>query len=270
MRHQPIDHVGTQIVARHDLGRDLGHARDGVLVDRRTFLMHVVQTLVDRFGAGRHAAAAGLLVQMDPAGAIGLDHRVHDAVAAVVGLKQHAARAVTEQDAGRAIGVIDDRRHLVGADHDHLARGAIGDELRGNAQRIEKARAGRLHIERTDVADANHVADQIGGRRKLHIRRGGGADQQIDLFRLGAGFFQETTHGFRRHMRGAEPLALEDVTLANAGALGDPGVTGVDHLRQLCIGQQVRRHIAVDGGNGGARGNGQRQAFRTVIRATER
>ncbi len=198
-------------------------------------------------------------MQMDHAGAVGTDQRVHDAVAVVVGLQQHRAGAVAEQHAGGAVGVVDDRRHLVGADHHDLARGAGGDELRADGQRIEKAGAGRLHVERTDVAHADHVADQIGGRRKLQVRRGGGADQKIDLGRIGAGLLEQAAHGFRRHVRGAEPLAFQDVAFLDAGALGDPGVAGVHHLGQLRIGQHIGRQVAVDGGNGGARGDGQRR-----------
>ena len=139
-------------------------------------------------------------------------------------LDQHRAGAVAEQHAGRAVGVVDDRRHLVGADHDDLARGAGLDELLRDRQRIEEARARRLHVERADVADADHVADQVGGRREDEIRRRGGADQEIDLFRRGVGLLQQPAHGFGAHVRGAEPLALEDVAFLDAGALGDPGV----------------------------------------------
>src|ERR1035437_7326211 len=129
VRHQPVDHVGAQIVARHDLGRDFGHLGDGEFIDRGAFLVDVVQALGHRLRARRHAAAAGLLMQMDHAGAVGADQRVHDAIAALARLQQHGAGAVAEQNAGGAIGVVDDRRHLVGAHHHHLARGAVGDEL---------------------------------------------------------------------------------------------------------------------------------------------
>ena len=57
-------------------------------------------------------------------------------------------------------------------------------------------------------------------------------------------------------MRGAEPLAFQDMALLDAGALGDPLVGGVDHAREIVIGQHVRRHIAVDAGNGGAGNDG--------------
>ena len=119
----------------------------------------------------------------------------------------------------------------------------------GDGERIEKARAGRLHVEAADILDPDHVADKVCGRRELHVRRGGGADQQVNFLRLGAGFLQQAAHRFRRHVRCAEPLAPLDVALFYAGAFGDPGIAGVHHARQFGIGQQVRRHVAMDGGN---------------------
>ncbi len=93
---------------------------------------------------------------------------------------------------------------------------------------------------------------------KYEVRRRRRADQQIDLFGLRAGLLQEPAHGFGPHVRGAEPLALEDMALLDAGALDDPGVARVDHARQLRIGEQIRRQIAVNGGDRGAGRWGQR------------
>ena len=85
------------------------------------------------------------------------------------------------------------------------------------------------------------------------IRRGRRADQQIDVFAAWCPVFASKPRtASARHMRGAQPLALEDVALLDAGALGDPCIAGVDHARQLGIGEDVRRHIAVDGGDRGA------------------
>ena len=162
----------------------------------------------------------------------------------LLGSMQHRAGAVAEQHAGGAVGVVDDRRHLVGADHHDLAEFPGLDELRGDGERIDEARARRLHVEAADVADADHVADQIGGRGKDEIRRRRGADQQVDVAGAVAVFAQQSAHRLGAHMRGAEPLALEDVALLDAGALGDPLVAGVDHLRQFGVGEHVGRHVA--------------------------
>ena len=109
--------------------------------------MHVMQALRDRLGARRHAAAARLLVQIRHAGAVRTDQHVADTVAIFRRLDQHRPRAIAEQHTGRTIGVVEDRRHLVGADHDDFLGAAVLDELRRDRERIEEARAGRLHVE---------------------------------------------------------------------------------------------------------------------------
>ena len=47
---------------------------------------------------------------------------------------------------------------------------------------------------------------------------------------------------FSREIAGRDP-GVDDVTLLDAGALQDPLVGGLDHLFQIGIGQQLRRHI---------------------------
>src|SRR5262249_59445257 len=43
------------------------------------------------------------------------------------------------------------------------------DELGGDGERVEEAGTGRLHVEAANVADPDHVADDVGGRRKDHV-----------------------------------------------------------------------------------------------------
>ena len=177
--------------------------------------------------------------------------RVDDAVF-FARLDQNRARGIAEQHAGGAVGVIDDRRHLVGADHHDLAEFAGLDELRGDGERIDEAGARRLHVEAADVADADHVADQIGGRRKDQIRRRRRANQKLDVAGRGPGLAQQSAHCLGAHMRCAEPFALENVPFADAGALDDPLVAGIDHLGQFGVGEKVGRQIAEHPGDRGA------------------
>src|SRR6478752_10141130 len=114
--------------------------------------MHVVQPLGDSFRSRWHPAASRFLMQVDHSGSVGTDKRIHDTEAVRIDLEEHRARTVTEKNTRGAIGVIDDRRYLVGADHDDLPRRAGGDKLRRNCQRVKKARARSLNIETTDVA----------------------------------------------------------------------------------------------------------------------
>jgi len=169
-------------------------------------------------------------------------------------LNQHRSGAVAEQHAGRTVGIVDDRRHLVCSDQHDLAVFAGLDELRSDGERIDEAGARGLHVEAADAVDARHVADEIGRRGEYEVRRRRGADQEVHLAGSGAGLLEESAHRFRAHMRSAQSLALEDVPLFDAGALDDPLVTGVDHLRELGVGKHVGRHVAEHAGDSRAHG----------------
>src|SRR2546423_8065182 len=98
--------------------------------------MDKMQAPRDRFGRWWQPAAAGLLMQMRQACAIRSDNRVTEALTVRAGLDQHRTGAVAEQHASGAVCVIDDRRHLVGADNHDLARMTGTDELRGDGERV--------------------------------------------------------------------------------------------------------------------------------------
>ncbi len=183
---------------------------------------------------------------MDHARSVRADQRIHDALAVRARLDQHGAGAVAEHHAGGAVGIVDDGRHLVGTDHHDLLGLAGGDELRGDGDGVDEARTGRLHVEGADRAGADHVADQIGGGGKYEIGRGGGADQKVDVGGLVAGALQQPADRFGAHMRGAEPLALQDAPLLDAGALDDPGIGRVDQPGELGIVQHVVRKISAN------------------------
>ncbi len=176
-----------------------------------------------------------------------MNQRIHDAVAAIVWLKQHSPGAIPEQDARGAIRVVNDRRHLVGADNHYFSRGAVGNELCGYGERIKKSGARGLHIEASNIAHAHHVANQVGSGGKLQIRRCGGADEQIHFFRLGTGLLQQPTNCLSGHVRGPETFALQNMTFLDARAFGNPGIAGVDKPRQLRIGEQIWRQVAMNG-----------------------
>ena len=151
MRHQPGDVVRGERVALHQLGGDLGHLGDREFVDRGALLVDVMEALRHGLLGRRHPAAARLLMEELHARAVRTDQHVDDPVLVAGRFDHHRAGAVAEQDAGRAVGVVDDRRHLVGAHHDDLARASGFDELGSDRQGIDEARARRLHVEAADV-----------------------------------------------------------------------------------------------------------------------
>ena len=117
----------------------------------RAVLMDEVLALVDRLVRRRQLAAARRHAQRRAAAAIDLVREVEDAragqIVSVDGAHHRRAGAVAEQHAGRAIGVVDDARHHVGADHQHVVVRAGGDELRRRRQRVGEAGAGGAEVE---------------------------------------------------------------------------------------------------------------------------
>ena len=80
----------------------------------------------------------------------------------------------------------------------------------------------------------------VGGKRV--IRRAGAEHDAIDVAALEAGILQRLARGGDREVGGQFPFR-RDVALADAGALADPFVGGVDGLGQLVIGHDTGRQI---------------------------
>ena len=76
---------------------------------------------------------------------------------------QHGAGAVAEQDAGGAVGVIDDAAHGVGADHQHLSVRAGGHQVGAGGGAVDEAGAGRDQVESPGAPRAD--AGSAPGRR---------------------------------------------------------------------------------------------------------
>ena len=54
---------------------------------------------------------------------------------------------------------------------------------------------------------------------------------------------QRAPGGLHRHV-GSRHLRIRDVALADAGALQDPLVVGIDHLFQILVGEHARRRCS--------------------------
>jgi len=76
-----------------------------------------------------------------------------------------------------------------------------------------EARAGRLHV--NEPISRMPTMSQIRLRDGMHVRRGRGADQQIDFFRLVPVFSRSPRNRFRRHMRVPSPRP-SDMALLDA------------------------------------------------------
>jgi len=72
------------------------------------------------------------------------------------------------------------------------------------------------------------------------------------------GFFQQSADSLGGHMRGAKALTFQNMPFFDARTLRDPCITRVHHAGKLRICEQIGRQVAMDGGNRGTRGQGQR------------
>src|SRR5690606_13700240 len=84
------------------------------------------------------------------------------------------------------------------------------------------------------------VLDEGGGGGERLIGRGGRQHDQVDVLRLKPRGLQRLARGIDGE-RGGRFVVLGDIALADAGALDDPLVAGIDALRELGIGDHAAR-----------------------------
>jgi hypothetical protein len=152
------------------------------------------------------------------------------------------ARPVAEEHAGGPILVIDDARHRVGADNERVIVRSGGDHLHSGRERVGEARAGGAQIVAPRGRRADLVLEQARGAGEDRIRRRRAHDDESDIARRQAGLRDGAERRLLRHVRRRHPV-LDDVALADARALQDPLVAGLDELLQVRVRQHPRRHV---------------------------
>src|ERR1035438_6926019 len=150
------------------------------------------------------------------------------------GFQNRRARTVPEDHAGGAVGVVDDRRHYVGANHEYARVYSAGNELRSHLHGVEKGRAGGGKIESPRSLRAQLVLHHAGCGRKKHVRGDRADNDEIDVGGSKAALRECFLGGFHGEVACGNAF-LRDVALANADAGHDPLVVGVDHFFQVGI-----------------------------------
>ena len=160
-------------------------------------------------------------------------------------LEHHCAGAIAEQHAGGAILPVEDARERFRADH-HGALELPGlEEIVGNGQRVDEARAHGLHVERGALGDAEALLNPHGSRGERAVGRCRGADDEIDVDGIDAGAHQRLLGGGDAEI-GRQFVVAGDVPLTDASALDDPLVAGVDDLRQVVVGHDALGQMGAD------------------------
>ena len=172
-----------------------------------------------------------------------MQDRVDHTVAIGIGLQQYGRCGVAEERTSGTVGIVYDRRHLVGAhDDDPLARAGL-DELGSRRQREQESAARSRNIERESILATGLVCDQVTRRGEEHIGGHGGADHHVDRHRVDARFVEQVDDGTRSHVGTADAFAFEDVARFDTGVRHDPLIVGVDHLAQLIVGEDILRKV---------------------------
>ena len=164
-------------------------------------------------------------------------------------LQNRRPRAVTKQHTGVAVGPIHNRRKFFRADDQHGVIGARHDELLPDFQTINETGTRRLQIKRRRPVRADFLLDDARRCRKRHVRRDGGDNDEVNLVGSDAGLFHRPLRRVRRHVR-SEFIPGRQPPRFDAGARDNPFIRRVHHFFQVGIGQDFRRQIRADTGDG--------------------
>ena len=243
MGHQ-ITHIRRgKSVALHDLDRHVGHLRNGGLEHGVSVPHDRMPVVLHGLDRSRIARTARLHVELQLARTVRTENLVQNAVSLFIGFQQYGGGAVTEDRAGGTVGVVHDRRHLVGADdHDLLARTRL-DEFRTRRKGEKEAAARRRNVVCKGVLASRLIGDQVARRGEKHIGGHRSADHQIDLHRVHPRFVQKVDDRAGAHVGGTYALTLEDMARLDADMRHDPFVGRIDHGAQLFIRKDVIRQI---------------------------
>ncbi len=194
-----------------------------------------------------------MLSETAPEPSISCQKSMRPIFAVSAGLDENSAGAVAEEDAGGAVGVVDDGAHDVGADDEDFFVRAGFDELGADLEGVGEAGAGGGEVEAPGAGGAELVLDDAGGGGEDHVGRDGGDDDGFDFGGLDAAGGEAAAGGFDGEVAGGDAF-VDEMTLADAGALDDPLVVGFDHLFEVCVGEDPGWNVSAEGGDFGADG----------------
>ena len=206
--------------------------------------MHKVHLLRDRFLRRRIQASAAGHVKRASARSIHFVEKVNEPNRIVFRrFQQNRACAIAEDHARSAIRVIDDRRHHVGADHQHLLVRSGSNKLRSRLQRVNERRTRRREIETPNVLCAQLVLHQTSRRREEHVGSNRSHDYRVQFGRLNPALGQRSLRRLDRQIAGRNPF-VHDVPLSNANPFHDPLIVGIDHHFEVGVGEKARRNVS--------------------------
>ena len=163
-----------------------------------------------------------------------------DAETFVLGRAVNCRRcAVAEQDAGAAVGVVDDTAERFCRNDEHSPRLARLDVAVRDIGRGNKAGAGIVDVERTDRACAQLVLKDRCGVRRVGIGRAGADQDQIKLTCVDLRVRERILRCAERKLPCMHVFC--NAAFAHTCALYDPFIISIDHVLKHCIGKDKIR-----------------------------
>ena len=241
----PVSPLRVQQVAA-----DFVHLADGVLEDLLAVLVDVVQALVARSRARRACGCRrrASSESSPPEPSISPRKSMKPRSVVVLGrFQQHGAGAVAEQHAGGAVGVVDDAaswcRRRSPAPSGACPPPPGARPWSGRTRSRSRPRSGRSPTRPcapmpfcTRQAVEGNIMSGVTVQTMMASR------SRWPRCRAAASAHRRRLD---RHVGGGH-LGRGDVALANARALQNPLVVGLDHLFQVLIGQHARRRVATE------------------------
>ena len=150
----------------------------------------------------------------------------------------------------RAVLGVDDAAQRLGADHEHVAEVAGDQQRRAGDEHVDEPGAAGGEVERA-AAQAQRLAHERTGVRDGLLGSRGGDDEEVDLVGRDAGVLDRRGPGFDREAGGGLGR-FRDAAFADAGALDDPVVGGLDPLLELGVREAPLRDGGPPAGDAGA------------------
>ena len=171
-------------------------------------------------------------------------------------LDEHGAGGVTEEDAGVAIGEVEDRRHVVGAD-EHDALGAARLHQGGaDVEAVDEARARGDQIE-GEALRAEGGLGEARDRGERLIRGHRRDDDGVEVTRFEASVCEAGARRLGGHERAGLALArVREPAGLDARPADDPLVVRVETevLIEVAVGDLTGGKVATGGCDGGFQG----------------
>ena len=243
MRDEQVDLGSGEAGTPQRLVARVRHRQHGGLEHFAARHLDVVAAVLEQLLVGRMHGASARAVQQLGEGAVGLQAGREDAAPVGAGPHDRRSGPVAEQHGRRAVLPVGDRRELLRRHDQHVLRLLRGHEALRDAERVEKPRAGRLDVERRRPFRAQDRLEIAGLGGEQPVRGAGGDDQSVEVERCQTGLAQRLL-GRRLPHAGVRLLGARHAPLANARALADPLVRGLEELRELVVRHHAGRRVA--------------------------